>query len=98
MLVGSSANCVLACVRCLVLNKYFFERGALDFNFNENTNMITEITTEVDSQLMSIYSQIGIDKPSNHEDIIQFVSEDVEASTNAEGFIQAKMLKLLLED
>jgi len=48
--------------------------------------MITEITTEVDSQLMSIYSQIGIDKPSNHEDIIQFVSEDVEASTNAEEF------------
>ena len=48
--------------------------------------MTTEITTEVDSQLMSIYSQIGIDKPSNHEDIIQFVSEDIEASTNAGEF------------
>ncbi len=43
-----------------------------------------EFTTEISNELMNIYLLLGIDKPINHEDIIQFVSEDVEASTNAE--------------
>lgn len=46
----------------------------------ENTKLIKE----VDLQLLEIYRRIGIDKPSNHEDIIQFVSEDVEACADDE--------------
>ncbi len=46
----------------------------------ENTKLIKE----VDFQLLEIYRRIGIDKPSNHEDIIQFVSEDVESCADAE--------------
>ena len=45
-----------------------------------------EFTTEISDELMNIYLLLGIDKPINHEDIIQFVSEDVEASTNAETY------------
>ncbi len=45
-----------------------------------------EFTTEISNELMSIYLLLGIDKPTNHEDIIQFVSEDVEASANAETY------------
>ena len=41
------------------------------------------ITTQIDRELIELYKQIGIDKPTNHEDIIQFVSEDVEAATDA---------------
>lgn len=41
-----------------------------------------QLTTQVSDELMKLYKTIGIDKPTNHEDIIQFVSEDVEASTN----------------
>jgi hypothetical protein len=45
-----------------------------------------EFTTEISNELMNIYLLLGIDKPTNHEDIIQFVSEDVEASTNSETY------------
>jgi hypothetical protein len=45
-----------------------------------------EFTTEISNELMNIYLLLGIDKPTNHEDIIQFVSEDVEASTNTEAY------------
>lgn len=44
----------------------------------ENTKLIKE----VDFKLFEIYKRIGIDKPSNHEDIIQFVSEDVDACSD----------------
>jgi len=45
-----------------------------------------EFTTEISNELMNIYLLLGIDKPTNHEDIIQFVSEDVEVSTNTEAY------------
>ena len=44
-------------------------------------NKIREL---VDTQLHQIYVNIGIDTPINHEDIIHFVSEDIEASTTTE--------------
>lgn len=46
----------------------------------ENANL----TKEVDYLLLKIYRRIGLDKPSNHEDIIQFISEDVEASADVD--------------
>lgn len=32
---------------------------------------------EIEHQLMNIYSQIGIDKPINHNDIIDYIENDI---------------------
>lgn len=47
---------------------------------------LQKMTNEISKQLMDIYLSIGIDKPTNHEDIVQFVLEDVEASTTIEEY------------
>jgi hypothetical protein len=38
--------------------------------------------------VMDIYNRIGIDKPTNHDDIVKFITEDVEAAAD-EDFTSA---------
>lgn len=41
---------------------------------------------EVEQVLFSIYNAIGIDKPENHEDILNFCVEDVEETADKENW------------
>lgn len=40
-------------------------------------SQVKEFRTDVNVHLTDIYQAIGIDRPSNHEDILDFVAEDV---------------------
>jgi len=42
-----------------------------------STNTKDELRTEVGAQLEMLYRRIGIDKPSNHEEIVDYCTEDV---------------------
>jgi peptidyl-tRNA hydrolase len=44
-----------------------------------------DIQKEVENQLLGeIYLAIGIDKPSNHDDIVEFIVNDVEKTADPE--------------
>lgn len=49
------------------------------WNYEKQPEMgnVKEFTQMVEEMLINIYTSIGIDKPSNHEAILEFVSSDV---------------------
>jgi hypothetical protein len=49
------------------------------WNYEKRPEMskVKEFTQQVEEMLINIYTSIGIDKPSNHEAILEFVSNDV---------------------
>lgn len=41
---------------------------------------------EIEYMLGEIYDNIGIDKPENHNEIVKFITNDVEETTDPEGW------------
>jgi hypothetical protein len=47
---------------------------------------IKEMKADVEAMLFDIYKHIGIDKPENHDDILNFVFNDVVEAADPEGW------------
>jgi hypothetical protein len=47
---------------------------------------VKEMKADIEAMLFDIYKHIGIDKPENHDDILEFVFNDVVETADPEGW------------